>query len=40
MVKKPPVHVLPREGGWAVAREGKVRASPTDPWEREDSSEG
>jgi uncharacterized protein (TIGR02271 family) len=40
MANKPPVHVEPREGGWAVVREGSERATSIHPTQSEASSEG
>jgi Uncharacterized protein conserved in bacteria (DUF2188) len=31
MAKKPPVHVVPHDGEWAVRREGAQRVSSTHP---------
>jgi Uncharacterized protein conserved in bacteria (DUF2188) len=35
MAKKKPVHVTPREDGWAVIREGNQRASSVHPSQKE-----
>jgi uncharacterized protein DUF2188 len=35
MAKKKPIHVTPREDGWAVVREGNQRASSVHPTQKE-----
>jgi uncharacterized protein (TIGR02271 family) len=40
MANKPPVHVEPREGGWAVIREGSERATSTHPTQSEAATKG
>jgi hypothetical protein len=40
LAKKKPVHVTPREGGWAVIREGNERASSIHPTQREAEKKG
>jgi hypothetical protein len=35
MAKKKPVHVTPRDDGWAVMREGNQRASSVHPTQKE-----
>jgi uncharacterized protein (TIGR02271 family) len=40
MVNKPPVHVEPRDNGWAVVREGSERATAVHPTQSEAAKEG
>jgi uncharacterized protein (TIGR02271 family) len=40
MANKPPVHVEPRESGWAVVREGSERATSVYPTQSEAATEG
>jgi uncharacterized protein (TIGR02271 family) len=40
VTKKPPVHVLSRNDGWAVVREGKDRATSVHPTQAEAAKEG
>jgi uncharacterized protein (TIGR02271 family) len=40
MANKPPVHVEPREDGWAVVREGAERATSVHPTQSEAATEG
>ena len=40
MAKKKPVHVTPREDGWAVVREGSQRASSVHPTQKEAEKAG
>ena len=40
MLNKPPVHVEPRESGWAVVREGSERATSLHPTQSEAAKEG
>src|SRR5215204_4445872 len=40
MRKKPPVHVLPRDDGWAVVREGNERATSVHPTQAEAAKAG
>src|ERR687893_1225580 len=40
MANKSPVHVEPRENGWAVVREGRERASSVHPTQSEAAKEG
>jgi hypothetical protein len=40
MAKKKPVHVTPREDGWAVVREGNQRASSVHPTQKEAEKAG
>jgi len=40
MANKPPVHVEPREDGWAVVREGAARATSVHPTQSEAATEG
>jgi hypothetical protein len=40
MAKKKPVHVAPREDGWAVIREGNQRASSVHPTQKEAEQKG
>lgn len=40
MANKPPVHVEPRESGWAVVREGAERATSIHPTQYEAATEG
>jgi hypothetical protein len=40
MAKKKPVHVTPREDGWAVIREGNERASSVHRTQREAEKKG
>jgi uncharacterized protein (TIGR02271 family) len=40
MANKPPVHVEPRENGWAVVREGSERATSVHPTQSEAAKEG
>jgi hypothetical protein len=40
MTQKSPVHVEPRENGWAVVREGHKRASSVHPTQSEAAKEG
>lgn len=40
MANERPVHVVPREDGWAVVREGGQRASSTHPTQREAEQAG
>ena len=40
MAKKKPVHVTPREDGWAVVREGNQRASSVHSTQKEAEKKG
>lgn len=40
MARKPPVHVTPREDGWAVVREGSGRASSVHSTQAKAAQEG
>jgi hypothetical protein len=40
MAKKKPIHVTPREDGWAVMREGNQRASSVHRTQREAEQKG
>lgn len=40
MANKKPVHVTPREDGWAVIREGNERASSVHPTQEEAEQKG
>jgi hypothetical protein len=40
MANKPPVHVEPRQDGWAVVREGNERATSVHPTQAEAAKEG
>src|SRR5918912_4360691 len=40
MADKPSVHVEPRDGGWAVVREGRERATSVHPTQAEAAKEG
>jgi ketosteroid isomerase-like protein len=40
MANKPPIHVEPRDNGWAVVREGSERATSVHPTQSEAAKEG